>query len=84
MIMIRYKYTAMTLTDALSKLLSDDEEKSKEGLKFLSMASRCELFGKTGNTTSNLSTLFRDCQFIGRYSLKLNYYCYICGLIVQT
>ena len=48
--MSRYKYTAMTLTDALSKLLSDDEEKSKEGLKFLSMASRCELFGKTGNT----------------------------------
>lgn len=48
--MRKYKYAAITLTEALSKLLSDDEEKSKEGLKFLSMASRCELFGKTGNT----------------------------------
>lgn len=48
--MSRYKYTATTLTEALSKLLSDDQEKSKEGLKFLSMASRCELFGKAGNT----------------------------------
>ena len=50
MIMSRYNYTATTLTEALSKLLSDDEKKSKEGLKFMSMASRCELFGKTGNT----------------------------------
>lgn len=48
--MRRYKYTATTLTEAQLKLLSDDEKKSKEGLKFLSMASRCELFGKTGNT----------------------------------
>ena len=48
--MSRYKYTATTLTDALLKLFSGVEEKSKEGLKFLSMASRCELFGKAGNT----------------------------------
>ena len=50
--MRKYKYTKETLDVALEELQSENVVQRKKYVKFISMASRSELFGKTCNTLS--------------------------------
>ena len=50
--MRKYKYTKETLDVALEELQSESVVQRKKCVKFISMASRSELFGKTCDTLS--------------------------------
>lgn len=60
--MRKYKYTKETLDIALNGLQSPDVTRRKECAKFISMASRSELFGKTCDTLETQAWFLSSCN----------------------